>query len=304
MTQRSSPPASKSTNVRLPNTRLPRTGLRLLGAIAPKLAARAAAALFRIPPRRRPILEEREALATGRFATLREGSLRLATWSWGEGRPVILVHGWGSRGGRLASFVPPLVESGFSVVTFDAPGHGASSGRLSSLPEFIWALEAIAKEAGAVSALVAHSMGCSAAALAIRRGLAVERAVFLAPAAYPGTYSRRFAEHFGILPSVREAMEHRLERRFGFRWNDFDVPRAAPGIAAPLLIFHDREDPEVPWSDGEAITRAAPNAELVTTEGLGHRRIVHDPAVVARAVSFLAEEEQRGDRTAEPSGRY
>lgn len=303
MIESKSPPVSKSTNVRLQGRPFLRTGFRLLGATAPPLAARAAARLFRTPPKHRSSPQEQEALATGRLATLRGGSLRLATWSWGEGPPVILVHGWGSRGGRLASFVQPLVESGFSVVTFDAPGHGASSGRLSSLPEFIWALEAVAAAAGEVALLVAHSMGCSASALAMHRGLAVRRAVFLAPAAYLGVYFRRFADYLGIPPSIREAMQHNLERRFGFHWDDFDVPRVARSMATPLLVFHDREDSEVPWSDGDAIAKAWPKAELVTTTGLGHRRIVHDPDVVSRAVSFLQEGIEEGHRTARPAAR-
>jgi pimeloyl-ACP methyl ester carboxylesterase len=59
-------------------------------------------------------------------------------------------------------------------------------------------------------------------------------------------------------------------------------------MTAPLLVFHDRDDRDVAWTDGEAIAAAWPGAELVSTAGLGHRRIVHDPGVVARAVAFLA----------------
>jgi pimeloyl-ACP methyl ester carboxylesterase len=52
-------------------------------------------------------------------------------------------------------------------------------------------------------------------------------------------------------------------------------------------VIHDRDDPEVPLANGEAIAAAWPGARLVTTEGLGHTRIVHDPGVVARGVAFL-----------------
>jgi len=288
----------KRTNVRLPYAGLLRISFRALQTAAPPLAARLAEILFRTPPRHPANGGEREALASGRRGTIHDGHVTVATWSWGEGPRVLLVHGWGSRGVRLASFAPPLIEAGYSVTTFDAPGHGASPGRLSSLPQFIAALEAVAGEAGPVVAIVAHSMGCSAAAIAMRRGLTVGSAVFLAPAANPGDYSRRFAEYFGIGDAVREAMQRNLERRFGFRWNDFDVPRAASSMTTPLLAFHDREDSDVPWSDGGAVVRAWPGAELVTTRGLGHRRIVHDPEVIARAVAFL----RQGERAARASG--
>ena len=93
-----------------------------------------------------------------------------------------------------------------------------------------------------------------------------------------------------ISPAVRELMEQRLERQFGFRWDEFDVPPRVTSLVMPLLVFHDRDDTDVAWSDGDSIARAWPGARLVTTRGLGHRRIVHDPQVVSQAVSFLFEE--------------
>jgi hypothetical protein len=61
----------------------------------------------------------------------------------------------------------------------------------------------------------------------------------------------------------------------------------AAALDTPLLVMHDRDDPTVPWDEGAAIATAWPGAELVTTSGLGHRDIVRDPQIVARAVDFL-----------------
>ena len=55
----------------------------------------------------------------------------------------------------------------------------------------------------------------------------------------------------------------------------------------PLLVIHDRADKEVPCAEGEALAAAWPNGSLVTTVGLGHRRILHDQAVIAHAVDHL-----------------
>jgi pimeloyl-ACP methyl ester carboxylesterase len=62
----------------------------------------------------------------------------------------------------------------------------------------------------------------------------------------------------------------------------------AAALDTPLLVMHDRDDPTVPWAEGAAIATAWRGAELVTTSGLGHRDIVRDPDVVARAVAFLS----------------
>jgi len=68
-----------------------------------------------------------------------------------------------------------------------------------------------------------------------------------------------------------------------------DLPQMAPSLPEiPLLVLHDREDGEVPFADGDAIAAAWPGASIEPTEGLGHRRILRAPHVLARAVEFVS----------------
>jgi pimeloyl-ACP methyl ester carboxylesterase len=277
-------PAKKSTNVRF---RVLRAVFSLLSRVSPAAAAGLAMALFRRPPRHRGSDIDESVFASAERADLAVEGRRLAVWRLGRGPVVLFVHGWGSRGARLGSFVAPLTAAGFSVVTFDAPGHGASAGRLSSLPQFIAAIREIGARLGPVEAVVAHSMGGAATTLAMARGLEARRVVFIAPAADPAGYSERFASLLGLPPDVLSRMRRNLERRFGIPWKEFDVLAAARTMTAPLLVVHDRQDRDVPVADGEAVAAAWTGAQLVVTDGLGHRRIVHDPSVVSRAVEFL-----------------
>ncbi len=227
-------------------------------------------------------------LAQARRFDVTVGARRVAAWAWGERGPgVLLVHGWGSRGARFVDLGNALLSSGYQVVTFDGPGHGASSGRLSSGPEFARAAGTVASAVGGVSAVVGHSLGGFAAALAIRLGLRARRAVFIAPSANVNSYSAQFASLLGVRDPVMASMRTRLERRLGFRWRLMDIPRFAGAMTIPLLVIHDREDRDVRWDDGAAIARAWPRAELLTTTGLGHHRIVSDPEVVSQILSFL-----------------
>jgi pimeloyl-ACP methyl ester carboxylesterase len=57
----------------------------------------------------------------------------------------------------------------------------------------------------------------------------------------------------------------------------------------PLLLVHDRDDTETAWSDSADIARSWPEARLVSTTGLGHYRILRDPAVVAEVAGFVTE---------------
>ena len=286
----SSMPASqprKSTSVRFLLSVL-RAGFPVLGAVAPPLAARLAGRLFGTPPRHRTSEEEWIALSRATPGRVQCGRRTVATWTWGERGPaVLLVHGWGSRGARLHSFVEPLLDLGYRVVAFDAPGHGESSGRRSSLPEFAQAIAAVEAASGPFAAVITHSMGGPSTVFAMTRGFGAARLVFVAPPAHPGAYTERFASLLSVPQHVIRRMTQIFERRFGMRWDELDLPTLAPGMRSALLVVHDRDDLEIPWTDGAAVAKAWPGAQLVTTRGLGHTRIVHDPGVVARSIAFL-----------------
>ncbi|PYN24513.1 MAG: hypothetical protein DMD99_10750 [Candidatus Rokuibacteriota bacterium] len=112
--------------------------------------------------------------------------------------------------------------------------------------------------------------------------------MLVSPAADLRDPAVRFTERLGFSRAVRERMQSRIEERVGRSWSAFDVARLAPTLAMPLLVVHDRGDSEIPWQHGMAITRAWPGADLLMTEGLGHRRILRDPDVVAATVAFMA----------------
>jgi pimeloyl-ACP methyl ester carboxylesterase len=264
---------------------------RLLDRAAPSLGARWAEALwFTVPVT--PGRPERGAGPGRRFQVPVAGGTVVGE-AWGDGPVVYLMHGWGGWRGQLGALVDPLVAAGRRVVAFDAPSHGDSpSGpagpRRSTILEFADALAAVVAANGPAHAVVAHSLGATAAAFAMRDGLAVGRAVFVAPMADPLPYTRVFAGRLGFGERVRTRLVRRVERRVGLPMSAFAVPAMAGTLATPppLLLIHDREDAETGWSDSAAIAEAWPGARLVSTTGLGHRRILRAPAVVAEVVAF------------------
>ena len=125
-----------------------RAGHRVFSALAPEAAAARAERLFLTPPRPRRPAWEIDLLARAEARPMRVGPRRIETWTWGTGPSVLLVHGWGGRGTQLGAFVAPLVARGFSVVTFDAPGHGASDDGVVTIPEMTAAIHAAAASRG------------------------------------------------------------------------------------------------------------------------------------------------------------
>ena len=80
-------------------------------------------------------------------------------------------------------------------------------------------------------------------------------------------------------------MSHPLQSPFV----EIDVlqPELGRAIAMPpTLVVHDRGDAFTPVTDGEAVAAAWPSTRLRLTDGLGHRRLLRDPDVVAEVVDF------------------
>lgn len=281
---------NNSTNVRsLPwSVRALRTGFQVFGPAAPAIAARMAEGLFFTARRHPRPAWEHEVLEKAEAFRVAYADGFVPIWSWGQGPTVLLVHGWEGRGAQLGKFVMPLVEQGFRVVTFDGPGHGDATASRASMPDLAAAVEQVAAAVGPLHAIVAHSMGGASSLLAISRKVKVSRVVFLAPPIDIRRFVRAFGKTFGLDASVMNHFEKHIEDRFSVSFDDLYAPSLAKRMKAPLLVVHDEEDREVPWISGKMLVDAWPGAELHSTRGLGHQRILKDPEVIARTVAFLS----------------
>jgi pimeloyl-ACP methyl ester carboxylesterase len=100
-------------------------------------------------------------------------------------------------------------------------------------------------------------------------------------------YSRRFARWHWIPEPVRGAMQAAIEERYGLPWSELELARLEPRLEAQALVIHDRGDKVVPWKQGEQFARHWKGARLLSTDGLGHRRVLADDAVVQAAADFI-----------------
>ncbi|HSB54866.1 MAG TPA: alpha/beta hydrolase, partial [Gemmatimonadales bacterium] len=257
------------------------------GRLSPSLAARWAETLFFRPSRAEARPQEEEFLAEGERFSFSTSRGTLAAWAWGSGPAVLLVHGWSSRTARFRVIAPALVNSGFRVVGYDHPAHGASPGKRTSLLEVSETLLEVTQQTGPLHAAVGHSLGGAAIAVALSRGLSLERAVLIAPFSASPDFVARFAEMVNLPAAARDRMIQNIESRFQMRFQDLYIPSLVSKLTVPALIIHDREDLDIPFSEGEAIAKAWPGAEMVEAEGVGHHGIMRDEEVAARVARFL-----------------
>ncbi len=214
----------------------------------------------------------------------------IATYAWGDPRRepyVLFAHGWSSHGTRIQGWVGALRAAGYAVVAFDQTAHGKSGGSEATLPDFTAGVLGVGATFGPAAGVIGHSLGGAAAALALHRGLQAERAILIAPAADPVDAGLRFARVVGMAEYLCQRMFAQFASRLGISFEQQQAQHVVPDIDRPALIVHDLEDRDVPWSEGERYARYWPGSRLLTTRGLGHRRILDDPTVIAAGLDFL-----------------
>lgn len=85
----------------------------------------------------------------------------LSGWEVGDGRTVLLVHGWGGRSTDLAALATRLAAAGHRAVAVDLPAHGSSPGATTDLFALASAVAAAARRAGPLAGRVAAHLAAS-----------------------------------------------------------------------------------------------------------------------------------------------
>jgi pimeloyl-ACP methyl ester carboxylesterase len=207
---------------------------------------------------------------------------KIAVWHEGKGPNVLVVHGWSGQHTDMASFVIPLVTAGYRVVSLDLPAHGVSDGEITSIPEMAEAILSVVATIGSLHGIIAHSAGCAATAIALKRGLVVRPVLIAAPARF-SMFVDSFSKHSGV---DYDALLVALARR-GIDVESIDIPLIGSTLNGGALIIHSKDDRIIPIAEGQKIADAWIDSHFIAYEDLGHKKILSNPNVIAEVVSFI-----------------
>jgi pimeloyl-ACP methyl ester carboxylesterase len=82
-------------------------------------------------------------------------------------------------------------------------------------------------------------------------------------------------------------LKNLFEKKYQVKMDDFSAYRAAQKIKIPVLVIHDKDDPEVPVKAGVHIHQNLENGSFFLTEGLGHRKILGNHNVIKKILAFI-----------------
>jgi len=263
---------------------------RLCALISPKLVTAYAAKLFTTPikhkiPKRESKMDSESIQKTIDIPSIHK---KINIYEYGKSdKKILLVHGWSGRGTQLFKIADTLLENGYSVVSFDAPAHGKSQGKSTIMSEFIESILEIEKQYGPFEIAIGHSLGGMSVLNALKIGLAVKKAVVIGSGDIVQDILDDFIFKLRLNPEISIRLRDYFEAKYQVKMADFSASKAAKELEIPVLVIHDKDDPEVPVKAGIHIHEHLKKGTLFLTEGLGHRKLLGNQAVIQKIIEFI-----------------
>ncbi len=272
----------------------------LLQSISPKYAAAKAYALMSAPRAFKLKEMERQTLEKATVSDFRFENFLTKRYLWesqervdgggaGEGKRVLLIHGWEGNAGNFGALVKMLTAEGCTVIAYDAPAHGQSSRAPVSMFKFGHFVTATLPDADP-DYIITHSFGGVALVHALIQSpqVTIDKVVMITT---PDRFEDRvnqFFDLFGFSPETRAQIYALAKAETGQEITELSVSRRCRDThVTEALIIHDRDDKVIPIAWSRRVADAWPVAKLIEVEGTGHYRILWDQQTAQIIQKFL-----------------
>jgi len=210
-------------------------------------------------------------------------------WNPESDKKILILHGFESRAYNFDRYVTPLLNKGYGVVAMDGKAHGNSEGKTTTAPEYAAMIKVLEEKLGKFEGFISHSFGGIALCLyQENHNNPAAKMVLIAPATETQSAIDLFSRFFGLNAKIRESIYAFIKKKSGNDISHYSINRIAPKLTNPILWIHDKDDDITPLSDLKPLLELSPaNIEFMITEGLGHRKIYKDTAVIKRIIDFI-----------------
>ncbi len=270
--------------------------LRAAAFFSPSLAAYLCLRAVSFPPKTRPKAAHCELTSSADKFELNVAGSRACGYSWGSGPAIIFCHGWGADAGWFAPYVRALNERGLQVVAFDAPGHGNAARVRTDMYDFAACIGAAAEwvlaSGGRVQAIVGHSVGGVAAALAMRDwNIDCDRLALISAFTDCNWVADAFIRMTGLPQNIGERMrsQYANQRRGSLALHPTSVVDMIRHAPAHVFLAHDKDDTDIPFWHSLVLLEGCRRAQFYSTTGCGHRRVLRNAGLVAALVKFVGQ---------------
>jgi len=198
----------------------------------------------------------------------------------------LLIHGWSGRGSQFYALADKLLENGKMIVSFDAPAHGNSKGKSSSMDEFVKIIEFL-NIAYKFDVAIGHSIGAMALLLSTANGSKFDKIVSIAATNNIDEILEKFLignnSNINLIPKFKKQfkIKHKTDLEV------YNGEECAKKIKIPTLIIHDSQDKPADVSSAYEIRQHLEKGEVLVTYNLGHTRILKNNKINNHIINFI-----------------
>lgn len=245
-------------------------------------------------------------MATSEERVLMYRGVPMTYYVIGEGRPLILMHGWGCSSQTVNSIALTASESGWKVYNVDFPGFGKSGEptEIWGVDEYTRLIEQLVEDEGLKApALIGHSFGGRVSILFSSRN-DTDRVILVDAAGikpsrplsyYLKVYSfktlKRIMKIFRSKKEYEKWLENYRKKKGSADYAasspmmrsilskvvNEDLKKELPKIKAPVLLIWGCKDTATPIKDAKLMEKLIPDAGLVEFSDAGHYSFLDEP---------------------------
>lgn len=270
-----------------------KTKIKTIGLLSKRKAAEKAFKLFCTPYSGKPKRKAPAVFHHAKKLTATINDLTIRGWQWqpehyANGQKILIVHGFDSCSYKFDKYIKLLTHEGYTVLAFDAPGHGISDGKMVNALMLKNTLLEIEKQFGLLYGIMAHSLGGIAAALAAEEITTLQKLILIAPATETQRAIDNFFKFVPLGNTIKEELIEYIIELAQQPLSYFSVVRSVQQHNKPTLWLHDQDDWICPYEDVlPAQKLQLPHVEFYITKGMGHSKIYRDQKVSKRIIEFF-----------------
>lgn len=197
---------------------------------------------------------------------------QIATYHWkGEGKTILLLHGWESNSFRWKNLVEKLKEKNYNIIAVDAPSQGNSTGKYLNVPVYTECVKHIIN-IYKPSILVGHSLGgmTSIYYQYKNQNPTINKIIALGPPSELSIFIKAFKETLRLSDNFIKKLESYIYQTFNFYPKDFSIAKFASTLNVDGLLILEKYDHLAPYKYSKPIAENWENCSLIVVENIGH----------------------------------
>lgn len=209
----------------------------------------------------------------------------IKAYRWGNAEKKVLVcHGWRSKTADFRKIIERFVTEGYAVEGLDLRAHGKSEGKHTALPEYRDILKNHITKNGPYDIIIGYSIGALASGIVLSemgKAFHPKHYYLIAGPPYVRYFFKDIVDDVGCSEAVYESMTQLVKTYYGQSIDYFDLRiknNELKDLSTHLIYCED--DQIIPFQKGLELEECYPNASFVHTKGLGHYKIISNPAVI------------------------